>query len=169
MFWRIYQVDDLAAFMSAQSVPIDQFAGLSYVKLLDKTQASILPTYGDPGTYWNLFYDNRYDRLFFAKGSSLQITPAINYGEKRVMSGNDLYGTRAFNWNSFEFIGEILFQASKGTYVPSRFVMRGIAGLTSYFFIGLTGGPDDIKNLDEIAEKIRKREEALAKAAREKK
>jgi hypothetical protein len=162
MFWNLYLLNSLASFLSATNQTIVDFY-TNYATRVDGSPASLIPGYGASGTYWNIIFENRFNRLWFAKGSSLVISDST-YANHLTYQGGDLYGTRAFNWNAIDLVGEMLYQASLGIAVPTRLLLRSASAAPSAAAIGTTSSPAGYKNYDELIENANKRDKALEEA-----
>jgi hypothetical protein len=120
-FWRLYQTT-VANILSSVNIP------LSTASVLNPVDSTVDTANGDPGYYWEVQYENASPatngRLWFVKGSPIRISLGNNYSTFKLIdagSGGPLYSP-AFNVNSADLIGEMIYQASKGVSKDTRLV-----------------------------------------------
>jgi hypothetical protein len=115
--WRVYNMD-LAGIL---------LHGDSSKTIKTMINAHLLASrdsgFGDPGYYWEVLYDNTVSggRLWFLKGSPIRVSTGGSYNMalKQISYGGSLCDS-AFNVNSADLIGEMIYQAAQGAVVNTR-------------------------------------------------
>jgi hypothetical protein len=120
--WRLYKTTINAILSATAKTPLSAAA---FLQPVDSTADTIN---GDPGNYWEVQYENNATpangRLWFVKGSPIRISLGGNYAAFKLIdagSGGSLYSP-AFNVNSADLIGEMIYQAGKGVSKDTRLI-----------------------------------------------
>jgi hypothetical protein len=120
IYWRLYKTN-VSTILGAADKTIDEL--IETAKLLDFTSDNP-EKLGDPGFHWDVLYENTNQRLWFIRGSSIQVSEGPNYpgtpGEnpsngsgRRFLPGKALSGADLTDIHSADLVSETLYGSSR--------------------------------------------------------
>jgi hypothetical protein len=120
VFWRLYKTS-ASTILATKDKTIDELP--SVAKLLDHTSDNP-EKLGDPGLQWQILYENANQRLWFIRGTSIQVSEGPNYpgapgdlpengSGRRYFPGKILHGTDLTDVHSADLVSETLYGSSR--------------------------------------------------------
>ncbi|MDR2461197.1 MAG: hypothetical protein LBE38_10560 [Deltaproteobacteria bacterium] len=120
VYWRLYK-SAVYTVVEKVDATIEDLEASS--KLLDYTLDNP-DKLGDPGLFWDVFFENAAQRLWLIRGVSIQCTRGPAYPEgpgnapdaskdRRILTGSALYGSDKININSVEIVSETIYGSTR--------------------------------------------------------
>jgi hypothetical protein len=122
--WKLYQTT-AANILRAFNMPISTAIDKNLLVFLDGED-------GVAGSDWEVLYENatpaKYGRLWFVRGTTIQVSQGNLYSTKRLFSPTEVYGSAGGGYiNSADLIREMIFQFEKGHSINTNLIKNRTA------------------------------------------